>query len=139
MYSSINVLEVMLNNVAAKRMVPSAIILGSALEITAAFATIRLHGIVPLPGFFIFPLDVVGSGVGIFMLTTACAALHGESENLLMRWRKGFSVTKYYTRRLRALKPIRVKCGQNFMDRTTPLVIQDFCVNQLVSLLLMFP
>src|ERR1051326_6349621 len=119
MYASINVLEAMLNDIASKRMIIAAMTLGHGMEITAAFSMIRLHGVVPFPGFLAFPISFIICGTGLFIFTNVCASLCVQSGKLISYWKRSFSVTKYHTRRLRSLRPIRVKCGQNFIDRTT--------------------
>lgn len=39
---------------------------------------------------------------------------------------------------LASLTPMKVRIGQNFVDGFTPLVVQQFCTDQLVNLLLLF-
>lgn len=56
-------------------------------------------------------------------------AVKANSKMEMKGWLKRFHVS---------CNPVRIKAGQNYIDRLTPLNIQDFVLNQVVTLLLLF-
>lgn len=38
---------------------------------------------------------------------------------------------------LKSLGPLKIQFGNNFVEALTPLVVQEFCVQQTISLLLL--
>jgi len=56
--------------------------------------------------------------------------------NGLIENEKRVAPDKYTHCKLKALKPLRIQMGMNFIDQFTPLVILDFCINQTASLLM---
>jgi hypothetical protein len=86
--------------------------------------------------FFCFSIDLVIISV---VMSTIGSRIHTTSvstrEVLVRNARK--RKDKLAERRVKSLLPVHVRLGGNFIDRTTPIVIQDFCVLQTVSLLLL--
>jgi len=62
--------------------------------------------------------------------------VYTESHALLLYWKQK-ARDKVRKREIAALFPAKVKVGDNFVDKSTPLVAQDFIANQTVSLILM--
>lgn len=54
----------------------------------------------------------------------------------MMKKVPGLEGKKLIRRQVKGCSMLKVKFGSNFIDRGTPLVIQNFCINQTVSLTL---
>ncbi|CAL8092345.1 unnamed protein product [Orchesella dallaii] len=75
----------------------------------------------------------------------AMAKLYGESTRVIQNLKKSMTQReisgrkrKWIQRYLKSLTPLRVAVGSvNFIDELTPITLLDFCVNQIVSLLLL--
>jgi hypothetical protein len=111
------------------------------LQILYLFATIRsIEGLHKNP--FLFPLFCSGSiNVVIisFLLSSFGSKIYTTSVSMKDEWTQKARKRndKLARRRAKSLLPVYIKLGGNFIDRTTPILIEDFCVNQTVSLLLL--
>ncbi len=134
-YRAIQILEMQLNNYASVRIVP--IFMGGVpmVEILGVYAVIKFHAQLPLPGLIILTEGYLTAFTAIMVFETLASILNTKSAEMLRVWRQVPNKSK--RKELRALRPLKVKFGSNFIDQGTPLVSQDFCINQIVSLLLM--
>lgn len=111
------------------------------VEVLSLFVIIKLHTEIPFPGFLIFPEGFVTAFSSIMVFETVAAVLNAKSSKMIAAWKQICYTekrnAKVKRREVGALRPLIVKFGSNFIDQGTPLVTQDFCVNQTVSLLLM--
>lgn len=68
------------------------------------------------------------------MLTFTSAA---KVNTLSKSWLKKLKLDRTHDRKvLKSLMPLKLEFGNNFVERLTPLVIQEFCVTQMTSLLM---
>ncbi|OXA37792.1 hypothetical protein Fcan01_27430 [Folsomia candida] len=75
----------------------------------------------------------------IFTTTMLYFSIAAQVNGMSKEWiaaQKSESRGKEGRKRLRALLPIRVELGRNFVEALTPLLVQGFCMRQTVSLLL---
>jgi hypothetical protein len=127
-------------NDSSRRQVSPALLAGNpAIQIFSCFVCIKLHGEIPMPGFAYFPiqfLDCCIMGIGMF---TVASHPWTKSNSLIRLWKQNDSKKndKCMRKALKSLSNLKVMFGNNFVDELTPLVIQDFVVNQTVSLLLL--
>lgn len=138
-YRKLEVLERMLNDYGRGLLIPAAMTVVPVIEITSMLAIIKLHGEISFPGFLIFPLTFLVTFTGLCLLETVSGRLRMASTNLLWHWSRRCDIgdCKYRRRNMRSMQPLTVRFASNFIDRETALVTQNFCLNQIVSLLMM--
>lgn len=76
----------------------------------------------------------------ILSLTLVAFSVAGNSIRFSEKWicgYKGRSNSATRKRVCRSLPPLKVQFGNNFVEPLTPLVVQEFCIRQTTSLLLM--
>lgn len=137
-YKQIKLLEVKLNNCVGPIIVPVSFVGFPSIQILAFFTMIRLYDVVPMPAFLYFPRMYVDTLLLNVILQTLAANLFIKSKRLRTKFiAEGHAWRKVDRKELQATINLSLKFGSNYIDAGTPLVIQDFCVNQTVSLLLM--
>lgn len=85
-------------------------------------------------GIFICPY------VGTLLVSLGAFSMAGNVIRTSSKWillYKGRSKSSVTRRMCRSLTPLRVQFGNNFVEPLTPLVIQEFCVRQTASLLIL--
>ncbi|OXA42127.1 hypothetical protein Fcan01_23150 [Folsomia candida] len=114
------------------------------IEIITLFVVINFYQEIPLPGFLAFPVHGMNTTMCNIVAFTLASLVHNVSERTLIalknrivtinlsRGRKGSIIN----RKLKVYSVLKVKFGSNYIDRGTPLVIQNFCINQTMSLTL---
>ncbi|OXA62575.1 hypothetical protein Fcan01_01536 [Folsomia candida] len=139
LYKALQVLEKSFNAFIMNRVLPTAITLVPGLQIVAQYVCIRLNTEIPMPGFLVFPLIGVNAIIYDILIFTVASSVHNLSQDILQSFcRKisGISMDPVERRRTKCCSVLKIKFGSNFIDRGTPLVIQDFCMNQTVNLVL---
>lgn len=114
------------------------------IQITSVFMVIRFVGKIKMPQFGIFPVMVAGSLLSNVATTTLSSFIYLDSGTLLKSYRSGLASLgtnlrkerSILKRELRACTELKIKLGSNFIDERTPLVMQNFCWTQTVSLML---
>lgn len=139
-YRKLQVLEKILNAAVKTRVLPTNSFVLPVLQIASCFALVKLHDQLDfseLPIYVVVYVDVVVFNTLTF---TGAARVYILGDNLLRRlWekirggRKGNSRGKRMM--LKSFRRLRVEFGNNFVDRLTPLVLQDFCAKQSISML----
>ncbi|OXA63522.1 hypothetical protein Fcan01_00139 [Folsomia candida] len=82
------------------------------------------------------PLSVIMN----LVIESMAAKVNTNSAKLLSglnRELKRLPIKSSCRKEFRACTATKIQFGQNFVDKGTPLVIEDFCINQTVSLLLL--
>ncbi|OXA54724.1 hypothetical protein Fcan01_11035 [Folsomia candida] len=139
-YRCVQLLDRILNSALKGELVPAIIGLVPQIQVFSLFVCIRLSSKIPFPGVLLFPLILTDASVVNFVVNTLAAAVNTNSSNLLVDLNqelRGFSVRSSFRKELKASRPTKIQFGQNFVDKGTPLVIENFCFNQTVSLLLL--
>ncbi|OXA48446.1 hypothetical protein Fcan01_16677 [Folsomia candida] len=142
-YHSFQVLEKSFNAVLQNRLVPTILLGVPIAQVLGLYSSIHLHGMIEMPQFLLFPMIFVNSGLINILIVTMASRVNVNSARLLTsvkRWR--LKITKveraFIKRKLGACRPLKIKLGSNnFIDRRTPLTIQNFCLTQTMSLTLM--
>jgi hypothetical protein len=111
------------------------------LQILYLYVTIRsIEGLHKNPFLFILFLSIYIDMVIVSVLVSSFGSkIYTTSVSMKDEWiqRARKRKDKLAKRRAKSLLPVYIKLGGNFIDRTTPILIEDFCVNQTVSLLLL--
>lgn len=143
LYRKVAIVERMLNGTFSKFILPIIMVTFTALQILSGFVSISRYDYIPMPQFLQFPLIWLNIFAFNMLVTTLCSSVNENSESLLqemteMLYQERFKICrKYVTRELKACFPLKMRFGNNFIDGGTPLTIQDFVLNQTVSLMLM--
>ncbi|OXA54601.1 hypothetical protein Fcan01_10664 [Folsomia candida] len=137
-YKYLRVLEMLNNNCVRSRMFPAGTIGFPAAQFFCGYVCIKFHSSMSVWAvgvFFLLYCD--GVMLTTTMFTTA-AHVYINSRELLITWKSGWGTRKNSELRktMRGFPPMKVRCGSNFVDNSTPLVIQDMCTRQTVSTLL---
>lgn len=138
-YRGIQILEKYLNEWLKKVLVPTLITFVPALQILCQYVCIQMHNVIPMPGFPVVPLIIVDTIVVNILVFTLASYVCSSSTRVLLNIKGN---TRKELRRsaikkdLKACSIMKIKFGTNFVDRGTPLVIQDFCLSQTMQLLL---
>jgi len=121
---------------------PMMIYTWSALIIVGVYTGIRLYQSIPFAMYLLFILLGLDGYMVVNFVFKACGRVNQLSQELLelwmgdITWNKNLD-TKLQVKRLRSCTTLKIKMGSsNFFEISTPLVLLDFCVNQIVALLL---
>ncbi|OXA49640.1 hypothetical protein Fcan01_15394 [Folsomia candida] len=141
LYRYIQILEKSFNAFIIERIVPLLISCIPAIQISGLYVCITMHGEIGLPGFAIFPLMVIAAGINNILVITLASMVNISSQRVLDTLTQkvvGFQRGKriLHLKELRACGVLKIKFGSNFIDRGTPLAMQNFCISQTVSLCL---
>ncbi|XP_035711899.1 uncharacterized protein LOC118437166 isoform X2 [Folsomia candida] len=141
LYRVVQILEKSLNAYLSERILPAIMIGDPTVEIFGLFVCISLSKETPMPGFLIFPLMTTVTGINNVVIVALASKFHSASERLLVCWERASLSNKWNNklrrRDLRACNVLKIKFGSNFVEKGTPLVLQDFCINQTISLILL--
>jgi len=111
-----------------------------ATEILFFYGTVksiqRISSNAALSGFFIVSFLTWFSSI-VFGNTVA-SKVFTESSSMIHDWKKRTPAwNRLRLRQIKALFPARVRIGDNFTDRSTPLVAQNFVASQTATLILL--
>lgn len=79
--------------------------------------------------------------ISLLIMNTRAANMREQSVRMIRNWRNCPKLKRSHWVKKMALSfvPLKIQLGSNFVDQLTPLVIVNFTVNQVVSLLLLRP
>lgn len=117
---------------------PVALSVGPIVEVIALFAVIKWHSVFPILGVCSFVLIFCVQLAGLLFFESVAAQVMTRSEELLTSWRRNVGIETVKRKYLKSFKPMKVTFASNYVDKLTVLVTQDFCLNQIVSLLIMY-
>lgn len=138
-YKYFQVLEGLNNDCGRDLLLPALVGGLPAIQFSSSYVCIKLHHTMSLPSlgfFFLLYFDMI---ILIFAVFTINSKVYIVSSKLLSNWKSawGNSKSSLLRKSLRACVPMKVRFSNNFVDNRTPIVIQDMCVRQTVSLLLL--
>ncbi|OXA48093.1 hypothetical protein Fcan01_17346 [Folsomia candida] len=144
LYRSIQILEKSFNSYPMNKVVPVMVFGVPGVEIITLFVSINFYHEIALPGFLVFPLIGLDTTLHNICVFSLASLVHNVSVKVLDALRQktvpmilhGGRNRSIITRQLRACSVLKVKFGSNYIDRGTPLVIQNFCITQTMSLTL---
>lgn len=100
---------------------------------------ITMHREIPMPVFLIFPVILVDASVNNILVFTLASWVFNSSVKYLKGVEKmtlQFRSQSLIRKQLKSCGTLKIKFGSNFIDNGTPLVIQNFCLNQTMSIIL---
>jgi hypothetical protein len=136
-YRKLQVFEALLNSSVRFYIFPVTILIAPIIQILAGFATIHLHNQLGISLLIFLTLAFIeGTFVDVLFLTGA-KQVYVKSYEWLSKMRRIHGMDRIRRRVLKSMLPLRVWFGNNWVDRTTPLVLQQFCSIQTTNLLLL--
>lgn len=136
-YRCLQVLEKELNHFGSTQVIPSILIMAPIVQIFCTFVLIKLFRTLPSEGIMTYPYLILIAVTACMVFETFAAQLLTKSAKQCGDWKMEKNLSKVNRKAIISLQPMRIKMGNNFIDRSTALVTQDFCITQTVSLLLM--
>lgn len=138
-YRRIQILEKHMNDITNVYILPALIIGVPLLQIVSQYVSITMHDDIPMPGFVLFPIMSVEAIITNVVVFTPASWVNGRSTRILARYARKIThcVRKsVVVKERKACTMLKIKFGSNYVDQSTPLVIQNFCLNQTMSLIL---
>lgn len=134
-YRQLQVLENLINSCVRRRIFPVITACLPLVEIVGGFILLKLHS-------FLDPSQLITFYCTLFnmLVLSGAGSIHSKSFGWLVAARNGVvgnKAHKVLRREIMSLLPMRVWFSSNFVDHLTTLVVQDFCINQTITLLLM--
>jgi hypothetical protein len=137
-YRKLQVFEKLLNSCVKAYIFPISSVIGPILQILTGFTLIHTHNTLGVSELLFFGVIFIDTGVVINILFfTGAKQSFSQSEEWLSKMKRIHGKDKKNRRILRSMMPLRVWFGSNWVDRTTPLVIQQFCWVHIANLLLL--
>ena len=136
LYRKLQIVEILHNVCSRRRILPTLLVVGPFLEVFCIYVCIKLHDDIDMPEFAMFPLLLLDIFIVLVLFPNLASKVWRDSKKFMMRWKWGYK-GKLMRRKMKTVKPLKIWCGNNFVDEGTPLVIQDFCLRTTVSLLLL--
>ncbi|OXA48490.1 hypothetical protein Fcan01_16540 [Folsomia candida] len=126
----LRIIGILNNLVNQTRVLPACALGFPAIQFVSSYVCIRLHENIPPAAFIMFPTAYFDG----------LARVYSGSEELLKKWRRTFpnlgrksAIRKTFV----SFPPLKVRIGGNFVEASTPLVVQDFCVRNTASMLML--
>lgn len=138
-YRGVQVLEKMFNVFLKDQIVPGMVSCLPGIQIFSQYVCIKLHSEIPMPGLLVFPMVLLDAVLNNILMFTLASSVNTLSGKILSSWRKALELFKRRTpikKQLKACTLMKIQFGSNYIDNGTPLVIQNFCLSQTLSLLL---
>ncbi len=137
-YKLIGIVEMLNNSCVRGQLFPAFALLFPSIQLSSGYVCIKLHDTLSLPAFAYFALIYIDCIILITAIFTAPSHVYISSKNLILKWKSDWRTSRKsgLRRETRTLNPIKVRFGSNFVDNSTPLVIQDMCTRTTVSTLL---
>jgi len=128
------------NDANANVIIPALCTSWEMVLILGMFIGIRLFGIVPLPIYITFLITTIDGIFCVNFIYKAAGEINELSLELKDKWKYASlsgDKPKLNLKYVRSCRPLKLKIGSsNFFEMTTPLVAMDFCLDQLVTLLI---
>lgn len=136
-YRQLQVSEKIINSTFRTRVFLPLLCALSMIQILSGLAFLTLfHSEGPLL-LAIFLIAWLDSGLAGVISLSANSVVYVRSQNWIMG-RGGQDGRRSYGRKVvKSYRPLRLDFGSNFIDRLTPLVMQEFCIRNMATLLLM--
>lgn len=108
------------------------------LQILSGFGVITLFHNANLFQIFTFLVTYLDAVVFGLAISTFASTIYVKSEGWIRNVKPRSGKNARYLRRVhKSFRPLRLELGNNFVDGMTPLVMQEFCISQTASLVLL--
>lgn len=135
-YKKVQVFEKFLNACTRDRIFLKTAFLMPALQTILSIATIKMfhlgQDLVAVMFIWIYLL-----ALGFSLITFSAAAnVYRSSQEWIAGSKGAGNKTRYERKFHKSLRPLRLPFGNNFVEVLTPLIVQEFCIRQAMSFLL---
>ena len=142
MYKDLWLLNVQINYCTSKIFWPGCLSFYTLTHILGNVATIKFHGVIPWPGYGVFPFISFNWLIVEFATYPLLGQLYKFSNDFLQNWKERLGMGargKEGRRQIQALQPFGLYISSAFIvTRTTVLVILSIIINLTVTFLLLF-
>jgi len=135
-YQSLQVLIKMQNFCCRQFLTPYTITWACWIHILMTFGANESGRNAPLPMLFNMGVGSTDAFLICLLITSKAAKVFGTSVSTLRILKYKCARDKLQRKQFASLVTARIYFHNNYVDQTTPIVIQDFCVNQIVSITL---
>lgn len=136
-YRKLLILEKLVNACVRYRIFPIVAMGCPIVEIVGCSVIIKLHSTLEMSQLVSLMILFFYCTIYNVLFINAAGIIHSKSVAWLVEANKGCWRNKILRREIQSTMPLRLWFGANFVDGLTTLVIQNFCVNQTISLLLL--
>lgn len=139
LYNELQIQARLYNRIHQSYFIPSIVTAAISVIVISLYTCIRLHSVIPMPGFAFFPLLSTDGFSVIFVLRIA-SIVYRKSHKIVCVVVKSANQSRktWFRKKTNSLEMLKIRFGSaNFIDETTPLVILDFAFTQTVSLMLL--
>jgi hypothetical protein len=122
-----------------KGVLPLILQAATSVCIISLYVCLVMSDQIPFPGFLLFPLLLVNCVCFIIFICTKASKINttsigfiAQEQGTLVHFNKSALLRKM----VKSIPPLKVEFASNYIDKLTPLVLLDFCINQTVSVLI---
>lgn len=134
-YRELQVQEKIHNFIYKAKTLPVSVFATPLIQILSGFTFVVLLHNANLFQLAIFLVIYLGSMMFSMIVLSSAASIYVKTEEWINDLKLGKN--KYFRRVHKSFRPLRLEFDNNYVDRLTPLVIQEFCMTQTASLLLL--
>jgi hypothetical protein len=138
-YKILQILMSSWNGFNRKCVLPCILQAATIVCIISLYVCLVMSGEIPLPGFLLFPLLLVNCVCFIIFICTKASSVNISSIAFIAQERSRlakFNKNALLRKVVKSIPPLKVEFASNYIDKLTPLVLLNFCINQTVSLLI---
>lgn len=136
-YRELKVLEAHINGCLSSIFLPVFIASLSFLSITTIYVSIKsFHLLFKEPGLLFFPIVSMGVNTNYFAFSFVAGKSNLLTNNFIANC-KTAARTRFNVRIVRSLSAVKVRFGSNFVEMITGLNFVNFCLNNVMALLLL--
>lgn len=136
-YRKMQVLEKLVNSCLQSRVFPIMAMVSPIAQIFTGFAIVEFHSSMDLSHMVSMLVFLAGSSLVNLSVFAGAGSICCKSLKWLKAAKNCHMTNKVQKRAIKSMTPLRIFFGSNYVDVLTPLVVQNFCLNQTLSLLLL--
>lgn len=139
-YRHLQITERIQNSICRARILPVTLVAIPIMQILGGFALLMLYDTANVSQISLFVACYLDSTAFCLILLTAASYINTQSKGWIAQVKSEISGKKknnYFKRVHKSFRPLRIEFGNNFVERLTPLVMQEFCISQTASLILL--
>ncbi|OXA61338.1 hypothetical protein Fcan01_01075 [Folsomia candida] len=137
-YLILTMLEIRFNDIFASIFLPLILSMITLVNIIFTVLLILLKSVVlSNPGLIVIPINIVNGYTCYIGITTTAGKVNHISGKCINQLARLSTNAGHFTKRRRALRQIRIRFAQNFIDIKTPLVMMSFCIVQIANVLIL--
>ncbi|CAL8089594.1 unnamed protein product [Orchesella dallaii] len=140
-FRQIQILHNAINTIIRTEFLPMSQFAWMTMTILGLYATIKMHDVIGLPLYLLFPTFAIDGVVYFYVVVGAASKTYAQSYHLIhnvWRGRNPGGQSKWFVTFRRSCQVMKTYIGNvAFLDSMTPLVLIHFCLAQTASLILL--